>query len=101
MTIAIKIDDAAPNIYQFSLSLQSGKGNTAESPKNRARRESNARISVEKSTEPLPDLFSSEGADAVEAEAKQHAFFLAHANVVGVVLRGQRATVPTVAGGNR
>ena len=46
--------------------------------------------------EALPDLFSTEGADAVEAETKQHPLLLSHPDVVSVVLRRHRAAVPTV-----
>src|ERR1044072_245298 len=47
-------------------------------------------------SEALSNLFSAKGADAVEPETEQRALFLSHADVVGVVLRRHRATIPTV-----
>ena len=53
------------------------------------------------SSEPLSDLFRSEGADAVELEAEDDAVFLSQTDVKGVVLRGDGAAVPTVTNGDR
>jgi len=70
------------NIYQFSSGAQCPGQSTHLS-------------------ETLADLLGAEGADAVEAEAEQHAFFLTHTDVVSVVLHGHRTAVPTVAGCDR
>ena len=45
----------------------------------------------------LSDLFSAEGANAVEAEAEHHAVFLSDTDVESVVLGSHCAAVPTVA----
>ena len=45
----------------------------------------------------LSNLLSSEGPDAIEAEAEHHAVFLSDADVEGVVLGSHCAAVPTVA----
>ena len=49
------------------------------------------------SLEVLPDLFSTEGADAIEPKTKYQAVFLSDANVERVVLRGHRAAIPGIA----
>ena len=53
------------------------------------------------SSEPLSNLFRSEGADAVEFETEDDAIFLSQADVKGIVLRGDGAAVPTVTNGDR
>jgi len=58
-------------------------------------------LSLHHASFPLPevltDLFSAEGPDAVEAKAEDDAVFAAEANVEGVVLDGNGATVEGVA----
>src|SRR5688572_16662559 len=51
--------------------------------------------------EALADLFGAEGADAVEAEAEDHRFFLADAQVKGRPLHRDCAAVPGVTNGYR